>query len=183
MGHIVDPFLHVGWVKNLNLCILGGIYVGPQIGMNDPILVWGLPDLEYWHIPTHTDMGIPIPIWGPHFECLFNLGISSVGPQIGMNPILVWVSDWTIPSPIRGSPFWYGDVLIPISVRGSPNQNGDPQTKIPILIWGLPISVWVGICQYSKSWSPHTNMGFIPIWGPTFILVQSAIHPIVRPAQ
>jgi hypothetical protein len=22
-----------------------------------PILVWGLPDLEYWHIPTHTDMG------------------------------------------------------------------------------------------------------------------------------
>ncbi len=24
----------------------GGIYVGPQIGMS-PILVWGLPDLEY----------------------------------------------------------------------------------------------------------------------------------------
>ena len=32
-------------------------------------------------------MGIPIPIWGPHFECRSNLGISSVGPQIGMNPI------------------------------------------------------------------------------------------------
>ncbi len=71
---------------------IDNIYVGPQIGMN-PILVWGLPDLEYWHIPTHTDMGIPIPIWGPHFECRSNLGISSVGPQIGVNPILVWVSD------------------------------------------------------------------------------------------
>ena len=32
---------------------------------------------------------------------------------------------------------------------------------------GIPISVWAGICQYSKSGSPHTDMGFIPIWGPT----------------
>ena len=44
-----------------------------------------------------------------------------------------------------------------------------PKTSIPILVWGLPESVWVGICQYSKSRSPHSAMGFIPIWGPTYI--------------
>jgi len=38
---------------------------------------------------------------------------------------------------------------------------------IPILERGLPESVWVGICQYSKSGSPRSGMGFIPIWGPT----------------
>ncbi len=43
-----------------------------------------------------------------------------------------------------------------------------PKTSIPILVWGLPESVWVGICQYSKSGSPHSAMGFIPIWGPTY---------------
>ncbi len=41
------------------------------------------------------------------------------------NNIHLLVGDWTIPKPIRGSPFWYGDVLIPISVRGSPNLFGD----------------------------------------------------------
>jgi hypothetical protein len=40
----------------------------------------------------------------------------------------------------------------------------------PHIGMGIPISVWVGICQYSKSGSPHTNMGFIPIWGPTHTL-------------
>ena len=44
-----------------------------------------------------------------------------------------------------------------------------PKTSIPILVWGLPESVWVGICQYSKSGSPHSAMGFIPIWGPTYM--------------
>jgi hypothetical protein len=33
---------------------------------------------------------------------------------------------------------------------------------------GIPESVWVGICQYSKSGSPRSSMGFIPIWGPTY---------------
>jgi len=32
---------------------------------------------------------------------------------------------------------------------------------------GIPKSVWVGICQYSKSGSPRS--GFIPIWAPTYI--------------
>ena len=40
---------------------------------------------------------------------------------------------------------------------------------IPILVWGLPKSVWVGICQDSKLGSPQTTSGFIPIWGPTHI--------------
>jgi hypothetical protein len=38
---------------------------------------------------------------------------------------------------------------------------------IPILVRGLPESVWVGICQNSKLGSPQTSSGFIPIWGPT----------------
>ena len=32
---------------------------------------------------------------------------------------------------------------------------------------GLPKSVWVGICQYSKLGSPRIGLGFNPIWGPT----------------
>jgi enoyl-CoA hydratase/carnithine racemase len=43
----------------------------------------------------------------------------------------------------------------------------------PHIGMGIPISVWVGICQYSKSGSPHTNMGFIPIWGPTYIALMA----------
>ena len=46
---------------------------------------------------------------------------------------------------------------------------------IPILVWGLPESVWVGICQYSKSGSPHSGIGFIPIWGPTYINLEYLI--------
>ena len=36
----------------------------------------------------------------------------------------------------------------------------DKKKAIPILEWGLPES-------YSKSGSPKSGMGFIPIWGPT----------------
>jgi enoyl-CoA hydratase/carnithine racemase len=89
-----------------------------------------------------------------------------------------------------------------MGINTSPYQNGDPRIGLGIVqslthtnmgfipIWGptelipklerhskwgphigmgIPISVWVGICQYSKSGSPHTNMGFIPIWGPTYM--------------
>jgi hypothetical protein len=48
------------------------IPVGPQIGMS-PILVWGLPDLEYWHIPTHTDMGSPHISMGIALFLLFSV--------------------------------------------------------------------------------------------------------------
>jgi len=143
----------------------------------NPKPILGLPDLEYWHIPTHTNMGIPIPIWGPHFECRFNLGISSVGPQIGMNPVLEWVSDWTIPKPIRGFVLVWGYLdphfgsgipesvwgfivlYIPILVRGSPFWYGD--SGFPVLVWGSP----------NRFWDSQTNMGIlatrIPIlvWG------------------
>ena len=45
----------------------------PQIGMNlKPIL--GLPDLETNSGSPRSDMGIPVPIWGPRFECRSNLG-------------------------------------------------------------------------------------------------------------
>ena len=56
-----------------------------------------------------TDMGIPIPIWGPYFECRSNLVTIKVAPQIRINTKPVWVSDWKIPKPVRGSPFCYGD--------------------------------------------------------------------------
>jgi len=39
------------------------------------------------------------------------------------------------------------------------------QKSNPHMERGLPESVWVGICQYSKSGSPRSGMGFIPIWG------------------
>ena len=35
------------------------VCVGPQIGMN-PKPILGLPDLEYWQIPTQTNLGIPV---------------------------------------------------------------------------------------------------------------------------
>jgi hypothetical protein len=60
-----------------------GVYVGPQIGMN-PESLWGLPNLEYWQIPTQTDSGIPVPIWGPRFECRSNLG--TIGDKFGRSP-------------------------------------------------------------------------------------------------
>ena len=44
---------------------------------------------------------------------------------------------------------------------------------------GLPKSVWVGICQYSKSGSPRIGLGFIPIWGPTYhipVLFGGLVH-------
>ena len=34
---------------------------------------------------------------------------------------------------------------------------------------GIPKPVWVGICQNSNLGSPRTGLGFIPIWGPTYI--------------
>ena len=36
---------------------------------------------------------------------------------------------------------------------------------IPILERGLPELDWVGISQYSKTGSPRSSMGLIPIWG------------------
>jgi hypothetical protein len=49
------------------------IYVGPQIGMKTiPIL--GVPDLEINSGSPRIGMGIPVPIWGPRFECRSNLG-------------------------------------------------------------------------------------------------------------
>jgi hypothetical protein len=68
---------------------LPDVYVTPQIGMI-PKLVWGCPRFG---MSPHIDMGIPIPIWGPYFECRSNLVTIKVAPQIGMIPKPVWVSD------------------------------------------------------------------------------------------
>jgi hypothetical protein len=127
-------------------------------------------------------LGIPVLVWGSPNR--------NGDPQTKMGMQIT-----RIPKPIRGSPNRNG-------IKTSPYQNGDPRTNMGIVqslthtnmgfipIWGptelipklerhskwgphigmgIPISVWVGICQYSKSGSPHTNMGLIPIWGPTWV--------------
>jgi len=38
---------------------------------------------------------------------------------------------------------------------------------------GIPESVWVGICHNSKFGDPRTSSGFIPIWGPTCMSLNS----------
>ena len=69
----------------------------------------------------------------------------------------------------------------------------DTKKAIPVLEWGLPESVWVGICQYSKSGSPRSGMGFIPTWGPAYILLwffqrdqwnaYSPMHTVIQSQQ
>ena len=54
-------------------------------------------------------------------------------------------------------------LLLPgISVRFGKNQS--------YFETGIPKSVWVGICQYSKLGSPRIGLGFILIWGLTSVL-------------
>jgi hypothetical protein len=131
-----------------------------------PILVWGSP---YRFGDPQTKTGIPELKWGCESQ--------------------------RIPKPIRGSPNQNGDQYIPIPKRGSQNRFGDcsvtnqnrfgvcsnlglygfvPKlerhskrgphigTGIPISERGLPELV-------SKSRSPRIGLGFIPIWGPTYI--------------
>jgi hypothetical protein len=54
-------------------------------------LIWNIDK----SLPIRTDSGIPVPIWGPHFECRSNLqfGDETLKSQIGMNPIPLLVSD------------------------------------------------------------------------------------------
>ena len=74
------------------------------------------------------------------------LGVKAWFPGIGMNSVLIWVSDWAVPISksvhmipvlsIRGfmfthlpiskwwSLFWYGDSIFTISKQGSRYQNG-----------------------------------------------------------
>jgi hypothetical protein len=58
--------------KTANFPVHDG-YVGPQIGMN-PKPILGLPDLETDSGSPRPHSGIPVPIWGPRFECRSNLG-------------------------------------------------------------------------------------------------------------
>ena len=57
---------HGSLALNLN------IYVGPQIGMNPKPLL-GLPDLEYWLIPTQTNSGSPCSNMGIAFLVFFSV--------------------------------------------------------------------------------------------------------------
>ncbi len=49
--------------------------------------------MSQFGMSPQTDMGIPIPILGPRFECRSNFGTIKVAPQIGINTKPVWVSD------------------------------------------------------------------------------------------
>jgi hypothetical protein len=135
------------------------------VAIRQPILVWGS---QFWFGDPQTKTGIPKPKWGCESQESLNR---------------------------------FGDPRTEMGIKTSPYQNGDARTNMGIVqslthtnmgfipIWGptelipklerhskwgphigmgIPISVWVGICQYSKSGSPHTNMGLIPIWGPTY---------------
>jgi mannosyltransferase OCH1-like enzyme len=45
-SHRLKSVRRFDFIRYLIVHHYGGIYVGPQVGMS-PILVWGLPDLEY----------------------------------------------------------------------------------------------------------------------------------------
>jgi hypothetical protein len=65
-----------------------------------------------------------------------------------------------------------GDATVIASIFGEKRPilcvtEENTKKAIPISKRGLPESVWLGICQYSKSGSPRIGLGFIPIWGPT----------------
>jgi hypothetical protein len=85
---------------------------------------------------------------------------------------------------INTSPYQNGDPRIGLGIVQSLTRSSlgfvpiwDFRVSSPILErhskWGphigtgIPESLWVGICLYSKSGSPRIGMGFIPIWGPT----------------
>jgi hypothetical protein len=64
--------------------------VGPQIGMN-PKPILGLPNLETNSGIPRSDMGIPVPIWGPRFECRSNLGTKPLSPKLERTPNRFWL--------------------------------------------------------------------------------------------
>ncbi len=97
----------------------------------------------------HSDMGSP-------FWMLFQFGDETLKSQIGTNPKLILVSDWTIPKQILGSPFWYGDVLIPISFRGSPNRFGDSLWFASPFRFGNPR---FGLVSPNRYGDPQTKIG------------------------
>jgi hypothetical protein len=115
-------------------------------------------------------MGIPESVWGSPYQ---NGDARGKNPHIGLG----------IPESVRGSPNQNGDPRISIPKRGSPNQYGDenpnrfgdPHTKT-----GIPESPYqngdprtnMGIVQSLT----HTNMGFIPIWGPTELIPNLERH-------
>ncbi len=71
-------------------------------------------------------------------------------------------------------------------ISGEHSQHHPPMPKGmsgvgSVLELGLPESVSVGICQYSKSGSPRSGMGFIPIWGPTYILQSGVVLFLPKP--
>jgi hypothetical protein len=103
------------------------IYVGPRIGMN-PESLWGLPNLEYWQIPTQTDSGIPVPIHNDELE--------AVAAELAWRPAVA-AAVAAVGSSGSGSASIFGEKTpilcvtekkqkkaIPILVRGSPNRFG-----------------------------------------------------------
>jgi hypothetical protein len=162
-----------------------GIYVGPQIGMNPIHTAMGTPRFGIMTYPYPYRFGDPhtnmrSPFWMP-----FQFGDKTLKSQIGMNPIPLLVSDWTIPKPIRGSPFWYGDSGIPVLVWGSPNRFGDSFDAHPPFRFGDP-RFGMGI-RGSPFWFGYPRIGLgihlmhIPIllWGSPFWYGDSGIPVLV----
>ena len=118
----------------------------------------------------HFSLGIPVLVWGSPNQ--------NGDPRTNMG--MKTLTDLGIPIPKRGSPNVHTKTGIPEPIWGcksneSPNRFGDPQTKT-----GIPESPYqngdprtnMGIVQSLT----HTNMGFIPIWGPTELIPKLERH-------
>jgi hypothetical protein len=143
------------------------------VAIRHPILVWGSP---FWFGDPQTKTGIPKPKWGCESQESPNrfgdprteMGIKTSPYQNGDPRIGLGIVQSLTHTNMGFIPIWGPTELIPKLERHS--KWG------PHIGMGIPISVWVGICQYSKSGSPHTNMGFIPIWGPTYTSMCLCAH-------
>ncbi len=67
---------------------------------------------------------------------------------------------------VSGSASIFGEKRLILCVTEKNYQKSNPHIGT-----GIPESVWVGICQYSKLGSPHSDSGAIPIWGPTYLFM------------
>ena len=171
---------------------------GSQNRFGDPRTKTGIPEYPYQNedpqtnmgMKTLTDLGIPIPKRGsPNLHTKTGIPEPIWGCKSNESPNRF--GDPQTKTGISESPYQNGDPQTNMGIVQSLTHTNmgfipiwgptelTPKLEIPKLEghskWGphigmgIPISVWVGICQYSKSGSPHTNMGFILIWGPTYL--------------
>jgi hypothetical protein len=135
--------------------------VTPHFSLGIPISVWGSPNQNG---DPQTEMGMhhkqsPNRFGDPRTE----MGIKTSPYQNGDPRIGLGIVQSLTHSDSGFIPIWDFRVLSPIVPKLERHSKRGPHIGT-----GIPESVWVGICQYSKLGSPHSDSGFIPIWGPTY---------------